>query len=52
MAPVASPCEAGYTPCVPPYGPDVDCGDLDGPIHVSGSDPHGLDADGDGLACE
>ena len=52
---VASPqqaCAPGYDPCVPPYGPDLDCGDLDGPIAVSGSDPHGLDADGDGVACE
>lgn len=26
--------------------------DVNGPIYVSGSDPHGLDADGDGIACE
>lgn len=45
-------CEPGYDPCVPPYPPDVDCSDVDGPIRVSGSDPHGLDADGDGSACE
>jgi hypothetical protein len=37
---------------VPPYPPDVDCADVDGPITVTGSDPHGLDADGDGTACE
>jgi hypothetical protein len=49
----------GYSPCIPP-GPDVDCaggsGDgpryRSGPIYVSGSDPYGLDSDGDGVACE
>lgn len=45
-------CEPGYDPCVPPYPPDVDCSDVDGPIRVTGSDPHGLDGDGDGSACE
>jgi Staphylococcal nuclease homologue len=45
-------CAPGYAPCVPPYPPDVDCGDVDGPVHVTGSDPHGLDGDGDGVACE
>ena len=45
-------CAPGYSPCVPPYPPDVDCADVDGPIQVTGSDPHGLDADGDGVACE
>ena len=48
----AGNCEPGYDPCVPPYPPDVNCDDVDGPISVSGSDPHGLDADGDGVACE
>ena len=45
-------CAPGYSPCVPPYPPDVDCADLGGPISVTGPDPHGLDADGDGVACE
>lgn len=45
-------CEPGYDPCVPPYPPDVDCPDVDGPIQVTGEDPHGLDRDGDGTACE
>lgn len=45
-------CAPGYDPCVPPYPPDVDCADVDGPVRVSGSDPHGLDRDGDGVACE
>lgn len=50
-APVAD-CEPGYDPCVPPFPPDVNCPDVDGPLAVTGSDPHGLDADGDGVACE
>lgn len=45
-------CAPGYDPCVPPYPPDVDCGDVGGPVRVTGDDPHGLDADGDGWACE
>lgn len=48
----AADCEPGYDPCVPPYPPDVDCGDVNGPIRVTGSDPHKLDGDGDGTACE
>ena len=47
-----SACAPGYSPCIPPYPPDVDCADVNGPIQVSGTDPHGLDADGDGVACE
>lgn len=45
-------CAPGYDPCVPPYPPDLDCADVNGPVYVSGSDPHGLDGDGDGVACE
>lgn len=49
----------GYDPCLPP-GPDVDCaggsGDgpryVQGPVTVTGSDPYGLDSDGDGVGCE
>ncbi|MBA3719272.1 MAG: thermonuclease family protein [Nocardioidaceae bacterium] len=48
----AGGCADGYDPCVPPFPPDVNCDDVDGPITVTGSDPHGLDADGDGIACE
>jgi endonuclease YncB( thermonuclease family) len=47
-----SACGAGYQPCIPPYPPDLNCEDVGGPIRVSGDDPHGLDADGDGSACE
>jgi endonuclease YncB( thermonuclease family) len=45
-------CAPGYQPCVPPGPPDLDCADLDGPIRVTGADPHALDGDGDGVACE
>ena len=49
----------GYSPCLPP-GPDVDCAGgsgngpryVDGPVSVKGSDPYGLDDDGDGVGCE
>jgi endonuclease YncB( thermonuclease family) len=49
----------GYSPCLTP-GADVDCAGgegngpryADGPVYVSGSDPYGLDGDGDGVACE
>ena len=49
---VGGGCAAGYRPCIPPYPPDLDCADVNGPIYVTGSDPHALDADGDGVACE
>lgn len=42
----------GYAPCLPAYPPDLDCADVDGPVRVTGEDPHGLDRDGDGIACE
>ncbi|HEX6247946.1 MAG TPA: thermonuclease family protein [Nocardioidaceae bacterium] len=45
-------CEPGYAPCVPVFPPDVDCADVAGPVRVTGPDPHGLDRDGDGIACE
>lgn len=48
----SSSCDPSYSGCVPTYPPDVDCADVGGPVQVYGSDPHGLDADGDGSACE
>ena len=45
-------CAPGYSPCVPPFPPDRNCDDVDGPVTVTGSDPHGLDSDDDGVACE
>jgi micrococcal nuclease len=42
--------------CVPPPPPDLDCADIRrlgiGPVRVVGADPHHLDGDGDGYACE
>ncbi|MDP2711046.1 MAG: hypothetical protein Q8O56_07485 [Solirubrobacteraceae bacterium] len=48
----ASGCDPNYSGCVPPYPPDVNCSDVSGPVQVLGSDPHGLDGDGDGIGCE
>lgn len=45
-----SNCAPGYQPCIPNYPPDLDCADT-GPVTVTGPDPHGLDGDGDGVAC-
>ena len=47
-------CDPNYTgACVPLSLGDLDCADIDGgPIQVVGADPHGLDRDGDGVACE
>jgi micrococcal nuclease len=45
-------CDPGYDPCVPPYPPDLDCADVDGPVRIKGDDPHGFDADGDGIGCD
>lgn len=54
----SSNCTAGYSPCLPPAS-DYDCegGSGDGPkytgyVTVTGSDPYGLDSDGDGVGCE
>ena len=51
-------CTPGYSPCLPPAS-DYDCsgGEGDGPeytgtVTVTGSDPYGLDGDGDGVGCE
>ena len=47
-----SSCASGYDPCIPSFPPDLDCADVSGPITVTGNDPHGLDGEGDGTACE
>ena len=50
-------CDAHYSgACIPPPPPDVDCDDLarmgiTGTVNLSDSDPHHLDTDGDGIAC-
>jgi hypothetical protein len=49
-----SDCDPSYpTVCIPPYPPDLDCGDI--PFRdfaVRGPDRHGFDGDGDGIGCE
>lgn len=45
-------CDPNYSGCVPAYPPDVDCDEVGETVAVYGSDPHGLDADGDGSGCE
>ncbi|CAN5215533.1 hypothetical protein BH20ACT9_BH20ACT9_14420 [soil metagenome] len=47
-------CDPDYRgACVPEYPPDVDCGQIPDTGFVSvGDDPHGLDDDHDGVACE
>lgn len=48
-----SNCDPNYSgTCIPKNSPDLDCSDFSGPVKVSGSDPHGLDRDGDGIGCE
>ncbi|MBX5476188.1 MAG: thermonuclease family protein [Clostridia bacterium] len=50
----AQRCDPNYAgACVPPYPPDVDCGDLSARgFKVVGQDVHRLDGDHDGIACE
>jgi hypothetical protein len=47
-------CSDEYTgACVPADAYDVNCGELvESDFDSVGSDPYGLDADGDGVACE
>ncbi len=59
--PVFRPPSAGCDPnyfgaCIASPPPNLDCDDLramgiQGEVKVVGSDPHGLDPDGDGIAC-
>jgi hypothetical protein len=52
-------CDPNYAPCVP-IDSDVDCAGgrgngpsyVAGPVRVIGSDPYGLDRNGDGVGCE
>jgi hypothetical protein len=47
-------CDPSYpTVCIPPWPPDLDCGDVPyRRFRVEGSDPHRFDADNDGIGCE
>jgi len=44
-------CMTGYSPCLAVVE-DLDCGEISGPVRVTGSDPYRLDADGDGIGCD
>jgi hypothetical protein len=47
-------CDPSYPDfCIPPPPPDLNCADVPASnFTVQGSDPHGFDADGDGVGCE
>jgi micrococcal nuclease len=46
-------CDPNYSgACVPLSSSDLDCADIPAPVRVVGSDPHRLDGDHDGWACE
>lgn len=55
-----SSCDPNYSgACLDPSASDYDCAggsgdgpEYTGPVQVVGSDPYGLDSDGDGYACE
>ncbi len=54
-APAPAPaCDRSYpSVCIPPYPPDLNCGDISQRrFVVEGSDPHGFDGDDDGVGCE
>jgi len=50
----AAGCDASYpTVCIPPYPPDLDCGQIGfRRFQVVPPDPHGFDGDRDGVGCE
>jgi len=58
VATPAANCAASYPDfCIPPPPPDLDCGDFVQKNftvlwNVPDPDPHGLDGDKDGYACE
>jgi hypothetical protein len=55
--PPVAMCDPNYSgACIPSPPPDLDCDDLHalgirGEVTIVGADPHGLDSDGDGVAC-
>lgn len=53
-APPSGNCDPSYPDvCIPPYPPDLDCGDISyRRFRVIGADPHGFDGDNDGIGCE
>lgn len=55
--PPVAMCDPSYAgACIPSPPPNLSCDDLrdlgiSGEVRIVGSDPHGLDPDGDGIAC-
>jgi len=47
-------CDESYPDvCIPPYPPDLDCGEIGySNFKVVGDDQHGFDGDNDGIGCE
>jgi len=47
-------CDTSYPDvCIPPYPPDLDCGEIQfANFKVLSPDPHGFDGDNDGIGCE
>jgi len=47
-------CDSSYpTVCIPPWPPDLDCGEIRYTnFEVLPDDPHGFDGDKDGIGCE
>ena len=47
-------CDPSYPDvCIPPYPPDLDCGEIGySNFRVIWDDPHGFDIDKDGIGCE
>lgn len=55
--PAQALCDQHYSGgCLPPYPPGIDCDYLEAhgmaQVTVQDSDPHGLDPDGNGIACD
>jgi endonuclease YncB( thermonuclease family) len=52
-SPAGGNCSPCYSVCIPPYPPDLDCGQISFcRFQVYSCDPHGFDGDGDGIGCE
>jgi hypothetical protein len=41
---------SGY--CAPIVSDDLDCADVEDPVHVTEVDSHNFDSDGDGYGCD
>jgi len=52
--PEQNSCDSSYPDvCIPVYPPDLDCGEIQfANFKVLSPDPHGFDADNDGIGCE